>query len=606
MFTERRLTSLLLLLTLIMLVLGSFVHNFKAGLACNTWPLCSGELSPEYLVKIAHRIFGMFTGLINIVLLILVRRNPEISRRTKNLTALSLILVLFQGCLGAVTIYYKLPVLVSTAHLALSMVYLLLVVYLWRQVRKSDIDEMFDRKEEKLFKQTWNPKILDGVYLSVVLIFSQVLLGAHVRHSGLGSSCGLGTNYLTKCFDPAAGVGVWWPSMDHLKLHMGHRIWGVLVAFAVFYFCLKQVFYFAATAFSPKNQLRYAAIAFVPVITILMQVFFGMALIAFEIHFIPTSLHLLFAAISLVSTWICYLLTKEVQDKYLENVHTIFADYVDLLKPRLTMLVLATCLIGMLVAPEGLTFFAGLEFLIYMVGVVGGACALNCYIEREVDKSMERTSSRPLPSGRISEKHALVFSLVLSAGGLIGLLVRFNVVTFFLGLLALLLYLFAYTPLKQKSLSSLWMGAISGALPPMIGWTAVTGEIGAIAFIMFLIMFVWQLPHFLSISLYLKDDYSKASILVYPNIYGVKVTKKLIVILTALLVLSSLLPFWIGKSNADYRNASVVLGALFMIVALLGLSKDDDQLVKRWAKNYFWGSIIYLPILFIFLLFFTV
>jgi len=165
--------------------------------------------------------------------------------------------------------------------------------------------------------------------------------------------------------------------------------------------------------------------------------------------------------------------------------------------------------------------------------------------------------------------------------------------------------LFAYTPLKTKSLLSLWTGAFSGALPPTIGWTAATGELGSIAITMFVIMFIWQLPHFLAISLYHQKDYTNASILVYPNIYGVKVTKALIIILTGILVAASMIPFWLGKNSADYKSASLVLGALFMIVALAGLRKQTDELMRRWAKKYFWGSIVYLPLLFIFLLFFT-
>ena len=610
MVNEKKISLIGIFCTFSLLIVGGIVHSTESSLSCPDWPLCLGNSSSEFnlgvYLKISHRLLGLFVGLLNIVLFYLVKKNDKYSKKLKDLCFFSLIMVVVQGVLGGITVLYKIPVLVSTMHLALSMLYLVILVYIGRSLNSTE-EEKTSWEDRQFLSKIWNPNLLNGLKISLGLLYSQIIFSAYIRHSGISDSCGLGAHNALKCLDVSTGALSWWPTLNEARLNMGHRLWGLFVVACVFYFCLKFIRFIVSHPKIPNEmQVKYTILGFVPVILTLIQLSFGIAVVAFNLNLVPATFHLAFSALSLISLWYLLLEVNDLQiDCVGEEVHTAMGDYFGLTKPNLTMLVLSTSLIGMLVAPGKMGFFHGLEFLIYMIGVVGGACALNCVVEIDVDKTMKRTEDRPLPSGRITQKSALVFGVFLSTAGLLGLLSRINFTTFLLGLLALVLYLFAYTPLKQKSLASLWTGAVSGALPPTIGWTAVTGELGAISIVMFLIMFVWQLPHFLSISLYHQKDYSNASILVYPNIYGEKVTKNLIVILTAILVLVSFIPFWLGRSNVDYRNASIILGSLFMVVAFAGLRKQDEELMRRWAKKYFWGSIIYLPLLFIFLLFFT-
>ncbi|MGZ3809388.1 MAG: heme o synthase, partial [Bacteriovorax sp.] len=235
-----------------------------------------------------------------------------------------------------------------------------------------------------------------------------------------------------------------------------------------------------------------------------------------------------------------------------------------------------------------------------------GAAALNCFIERDVDAKMVRTKDRPLPSKRMKPETAFIFGVVLLLISIPAICLFINMVTGILALISALLYLYAYTPMKQKSEFAVYIGAIPGALPPVMGWTAVTGRIDFMAIALFLILFIWQLPHFLAISLYHADDYNAASIKVYPNLKkGLQITKLGIFVFTLLLFITSLLPSFFAQASFIYTRAAFVLSGLFLIYAGRGFFlKQDMALQREWARNYFYGSLFYLPLLLAALIFF--
>jgi protoheme IX farnesyltransferase len=226
--------------------------------------------------------------------------------------------------------------------------------------------------------------------------------------------------------------------------------------------------------------------------------------------------------------------------------------------------------------------------------VAGGANALNQIIERHRDALMVRTRNRPLPSGRLSVSVATRFAVGISTVGLIELLLGVNLLTAFLGALALAGYAFVYTPLKTVTIHNTLVGAAVGALPPLMGWTAATGELGDGGWVLFAILFVWQLPHFFAIAWMHRDDYIRGGYRMLSVIdESGKLTRRQIAILAALLIPLGLLPVVLGQAGGYYAVVSVVLGAAFFAVCVWGSRANQDACARR----SFVASIIYLPCL---------
>jgi protoheme IX farnesyltransferase len=238
--------------------------------------------------------------------------------------------------------------------------------------------------------------------------------------------------------------------------------------------------------------------------------------------------------------------------------------------------------------------------------VVFGAAALNCFIERDVDAKMVRTKDRPLAAKRMKPSTAMWFGLILISLSVPAICLLINWTTGILALVAAILYLYAYTPMKQKSELAVYVGAIPGAIPPVMGWTAVTGQIDIMAITLFLILFVWQLPHFLAISIYHAEDYGAANIKIYPNLKrGIGITKIGIFVFTVFLFGVSLLPSLFSGASFVYTRAALVLSGLFLLHSSLGFFiRNDKAREKEWARNYFYGSLFYLPLLLMALIFF--
>ncbi len=276
----------------------------------------------------------------------------------------------------------------------------------------------------------------------------------------------------------------------------------------------------------------------------------------------------------------------------------VFLDYFELTKPKLTLLVMSTCLVGFIMAPGVIDYLNAIYSLFFISMIVGGACALNCFIERDVDSKMERTRARVLPSGKLSPNNALFFGIFLVAIGHVGLFLAVNPITCVLGLVASVLYLFSYTPMKQKSEYAVYVGAIPGAMPPLMGWTSVTGVIDVFAYCLFAVLLIWQLPHFWAISIYHAEDYESANIKVYPNQKGLGLTKVYIFIFTIILGLISILPVYFNIAKPHFLWIALALNIPFIIQSSLGLFFQDEGVkLKKWAKMYFYASIIYLPLL---------
>lgn len=272
------------------------------------------------------------------------------------------------------------------------------------------------------------------------------------------------------------------------------------------------------------------------------------------------------------------------------------ADFLKLTKPRLSSLVIATTAGGLWLAPGRVEVMSALLTLLATTLVVGAANALNCYIERDSDRYMARTRNRPLPAGRMEPRVALWFGIGLAAFAIPLLALASNLLTGFLGLVAFLSYVLVYTPMKRKSSASMLVGGIPGALPPLMGWTAVTGQVDLGGLVLFAILFLWQIPHFIAIALFRQEEYAAAGIKVVSNERGEAYSRFYAVIYTIPLVAITVLPFAMGLAGKWYLATAVVLGLVFLGCSLHGFIKG---LGKAWARQFFLVSLLYLTGLFI-------
>ncbi|HCZ02820.1 MAG TPA: protoheme IX farnesyltransferase [Verrucomicrobiales bacterium] len=267
----------------------------------------------------------------------------------------------------------------------------------------------------------------------------------------------------------------------------------------------------------------------------------------------------------------------------------------DLVKVRLTSLVLLTTLAGFYLATtEGMQFVLLLHTMVGTALLACGSSVLNQYLERHHDSLMPRTESRPLPAGLMHPERALWFGILLSITGCFYTWFLVNLLTCILGTLTLALYIFVYTPLKRLTSFNTVVGAIPGALPPLMGWTAVRGSLDAGGWSLFLILFLWQLPHFLAIAWMYKEEYGAAGYVMLPNVDpSGKKTARHALLSTIFLLPCSLLPVHFNVAGSMYAVGASVLGAGFIWQAI----KFSSALDRTRARHLFFYSIIYLPLL---------
>ncbi|HUF16472.1 MAG TPA: heme o synthase [Thermoanaerobaculia bacterium] len=270
-------------------------------------------------------------------------------------------------------------------------------------------------------------------------------------------------------------------------------------------------------------------------------------------------------------------------------------DYLELSKARIVLMVLLTAAAGFAIASRGPVDW--LLFAHLMIGtalIAGGTNALNQFAERDLDARMNRTRHRPLPDGRITPRAALTFSVTISVLGALYLASLVNPLTSILGALTLGSYLFIYTPLKQKTNLSTIVGAVPGAIPPMMGWAAATGRIEFGAWVMFAILFLWQLPHFLAIGWLYREDYERAgfSILSVTDRSG-RVSGQQALLWSLVLVPISLLPVLDVIPGPLYAAGAVAAGSL-LVVTSFGFARVPTM---RTARHLFLASIVYLPLI---------
>ncbi len=271
------------------------------------------------------------------------------------------------------------------------------------------------------------------------------------------------------------------------------------------------------------------------------------------------------------------------------------ADFVALTKPRVVLMVLVTTLMGYDVALTGpADYLRMIHLLIGSLLAAGGTLALNQYGERDLDARMDRTRARPLPAGRLQPLEAWLFGVALTLVGMAYLAALVNPLVALVTLATTILYLFAYTPLKRRTPLCTLVGAVAGALPPVAGWAAARGDVAPGAWVLFAILFLWQLPHTLAIARLYRDDYARAGVRVLPVVDpdGAS-TERQVVLSCVALVSVSLLPAVAGWTGPIYLAGALVLGLAFSAVGV------EQALVPspRAARHVLLASLIYLPLL---------
>jgi protoheme IX farnesyltransferase len=280
---------------------------------------------------------------------------------------------------------------------------------------------------------------------------------------------------------------------------------------------------------------------------------------------------------------------------------TTWSQYYKLTKPKVVYLIVFTAMVGMLLAVDG-----AVPLDIFVFGLLGigfaaaSGAAINHVVDERIDQLMERTKDRPIASGDIGQGKALVFALSLGAIGIAMLLVFINVLTAILTFFSLVGYALIYTMyLKRATPQNIVLGGAAGAAPPLLGWTAVTGQVETEALLLFLIIFIWTPPHFWALAIRRREEYAKADIPMLPVTHGVYFTKIQILLYTILLFIVTLVPFLIQMSGLIYLAGAVSLGIGFLYYAVK-LYRDDEPNVI--AMKTFGYSIFYLSVLFGFLL----
>jgi protoheme IX farnesyltransferase len=463
----------------------------------------------------------------------------------------------------------RLPTPISTAHTGTSLLFFLTVLYI--AVRSRPVPAVAPASPP--------PAVARMALVAAVAIYFQMLLGGLVRHSGAALAC----------TDVPLCRGSLWPDAHPTVLIQAlHRLTGVAVALLVVASSIVTL----RRAWA-RSGLRTLAIA-APVL-VCVQIALGLRAVTSFLDLATVESHLAVAT-ALLATQVLIVLRADPAAVPGPVTLTWFRSMVSLGKPRITGMVIITFLGGLWLAPGDIAHWRTIMTLIGTALLVAASNTLNMYLERDADALMERTRDRPLPRAIVSPEAALAFGAGLACVGIALVFLGSNLLTGLLGLLAIAGYVAVYTPLKRTSSAALFVGAVPGALPPLMGWTAVTGRLDAPGLALFAVLFLWQIPHFLAIATYRGADYARAGIKVLPLTVSVRTTRATMFLFSVVLVAATIGLEPLRVAGPRYALCAAALGAVFIGWAAAGFRRAAEN---RWARSLFVYSIVYLTLLFI-------
>jgi len=297
------------------------------------------------------------------------------------------------------------------------------------------------------------------------------------------------------------------------------------------------------------------------------------------------------------------LIQADIREKNIKQSSFYFDSFFNLMKPRVMSLVLFTCMVGLIIAPNQVSYLNSVLSLIAVALGAGAAGTLNMWYESDLDALMTRTCLRPIPTGQVTKNQALFFGVLLSIGSVSLLYFSSNLMSASLLLLTICFYFFIYTVwLKRRTPQNIVIGGAAGALPPVIGWTIATGSLSLEPVILFLIIFLWTPSHFWALSIYKSNDYKKAKIPMLPIIYGIEKTKKNIFIYSLLMLPTISAPYYMSFLSKIYFYPSLALTIYYIYLCGTLLKVKKSKEVNSLARKIFLYSIFYLFVIFLLIL----
>ena len=572
------------MVTYALVVLGGVVRVSGSGLGCPDWPLCHGRLLPPLnvhaIIEYSHRTTASLTSLLVVLTALLAWIAWRHRRDVLVPATLAFGLLIVQVALGAITVRFELPPMIVLAHLATAMALLgavcVTAVAAMLPARTGAVDVNSSRRTR------W----------AAAGVFVLILSGSLVVGSGASGSCNAW---------PLCGAGFSF-SFDHLpSIQLLHRafagIIGLLVVMAVV----------SVLGRHRQNQAVRTVVA-LTLTALVFQVAVGAAVVSLHLPTPLRALHLALAAAVWAGTVVLAVVATRLppaEEVFVPSQRStvsrrpardVVLDYVSLAKPRVIPLLLITALGAMMMAQRG---WPGTTLvLLTLLGgtlAAAGAGAINCWIDRDLDKAMLRTRRRPLPGGRVAPANALAYGIALGVAAFLLLAFFVNVLAATLAISGLLFYVFVYSLwLKRSSVQNIVIGGAAGAIPPMVGWAAVNHRIDLTAIYLFAVIFLWTPPHFWALALRLRGDYARAGVPMLPVVRGERAARRQIVAYALILVGVTLVIVLTGALGVLYLVGATLLGGLFIGLSLATL-RSTRQRWSRWLFDY---SIAYLGLLF--------
>jgi len=589
-----RLSLVTTALTFLLATAGGLVRATGSGLGCPGWPKCFGRWVPpaneHAIIEISHRYLASLVSIGVIATCVVAVLFHRRDRTTLGLGLAIVPLVVGQALLGAYVVDHKLAAWTVVAHLGLGMGFAAALIFLTVHLtvpRRGRADR----------------RTIAILGLAAAGVYVQLLLGSWVTGREAGLAFSDWPLYGGRVVPALGGHAA-------AALQFAHRTWAYILVALV-----------AAAAVHVRRRSRAGdpvrRFVTAAAVLIAVQVVLGVLNIVTRLNAAVVTAHLGVATLiwgSLVAALAVALRTAEAPVGGLtapgseatvispppSPVREKVLAYVALTKPRIIELLLVTTVPTMVVARRGVP--SGWLVLATLVGgslAAGGANAVNMYVDRDIDKLMKRTAKRPLVTGAVQPTPALVFAITLEVVAFLELWTLVNLLSAVLAVSATLFYVFVYSLwLKRRSTSNIVIGGAAGAVPVLVGWSAVTGHLGVAPLVLFAIIFVWTPPHFWALAIRYREDYAAADVPMLPAVASLSRTARQIVLYSAALWVVSLVFADVGRMGAIYLVAATVLGAVFLGGAVqLGRQRTAEQ-TAAWAMRLFSYSITYVTLLF--------